>query len=147
EACNHCCLGEREILDLLIEVEIGSGGDAEGAAAEIGAVEIELKDFLLAEIGLKPCGEEGFLDLALDCALICEEQVFGQLLRDRRAALDDRVRTHVFRQCAGEPDEIDSEMLEEAPVLGCENGLDDMIRHLVDRHGIALANAALADLV
>ena len=38
-------------------------------------------------------------------------------------------------------------MLEEAAVLGGEHRLDDMVGHLVDRHGIALDDAALADLV
>jgi hypothetical protein len=38
-------------------------------------------------------------------------------------------------------------MLEETPVLGRQHCLDDMVRHLVDRHGIALNDAALADLV
>src|SRR5690554_6528753 len=38
-------------------------------------------------------------------------------------------------------------MLEEAPVLGGQNRLDDVVRQLVDRHGIALDDTALADLV
>ena len=38
-------------------------------------------------------------------------------------------------------------MVEEAPVLGGQHGLDHVIRHLVDRHRIALDDAALADLV
>ena len=38
-------------------------------------------------------------------------------------------------------------MLEEAAVLGRQHRLDDMVGHLVDRHGVALDDAALADLV
>ena len=38
-------------------------------------------------------------------------------------------------------------MLEEAAVLGGEHGLDDMIRHLVHGHAVALEDAALADLI
>ena len=38
-------------------------------------------------------------------------------------------------------------MVEEAAVLGGEHGLDDVIRHLVDGHRIALDDAAPADLV
>ena len=44
-------------------------------------------------------------------------------------------------------EEIDAEMIEEAAVLGGEHRLDDMVGHLVDRHGVALDDAALADLV
>ena len=92
-------------------------------------------------------GKEGFLDLALDGALVGEEQVLGQLLGDGRAALHDGIGAHVFRHGARQAEEIDAEMVEEAAVLGGEHGLDDVVRHLVDRHGIALDDAALADLV
>ena len=37
-------------------------------------------------------------------------------------------------------------MLEEAAVLGCERGLDDVIGDLFERHGVVVQNAALADL-
>ena len=65
----------------------------------------------------------------------------------RRAALDDRIGADVFRHGAEQAEEIDAEMVEEAAVLGGQHRLDDMVRHLVDRHGIALDDAALADLV
>src|SRR5690606_2893056 len=54
---------------------------------------------------------------------------------------------HVLAERAGKPDEVDAEMLEEAAVLGGEHRVDDVRRHLVDRHRIALDDAALADLV
>ena len=65
----------------------------------------------------------------------------------RRAALDDRIGADVLRHGAEQAEEIDAEMLEEAAVLGRQHRLDDMVGHLVDRHGIALDDAALADLV
>jgi hypothetical protein len=61
--------------------------DAERAAAHIGAVEIELQDFVLGQVGFPARWQEGFLDLALDGALVRQEQVLGELLRQRRAAL------------------------------------------------------------
>ena len=42
-------------------------------------------------ISLQPQGEEGLLDLAFDRALVGQEQVLGQLLRQRRAALHHRL--------------------------------------------------------
>lgn len=50
----HGGLGEAQVLDALAEIEIGGCLDAERAAAHIGAVEIELEDFLLREIGFEP---------------------------------------------------------------------------------------------
>ena len=76
----------------LVEVEMRGAVDAEGAAAHIGAVEIELQDLVLGQPGLEPDREEGFLDLALDGALVVQEQVLGELLGDRRAALHARRR-------------------------------------------------------
>ncbi len=81
QACEHGGFSKIDVLDALAEVELRSGSDAECAAAHIGAVEIRLQDFLLVQIGFEPDGEEGFLDLAVDAALIGEEQVFRQLLR------------------------------------------------------------------
>ena len=48
---------------------------------------------------------------------------------------------------AGRADEVDAEMLEEAPVLGGERGLDQIVGNLLERHGVVVQDAALADLV
>ena len=50
QAGQHRRLGQVEVLDALAEIEIGRRLDAEGAAAHIGAVEIELQDFLLRQV-------------------------------------------------------------------------------------------------
>src|SRR3954467_3215127 len=60
---------------------------AERTSAHVGAVEIELQDFVLAEPRLEPDGEECFLHLALDRALVVQEKVLGELLCYRGAAL------------------------------------------------------------
>ena len=136
KARQHGCLGERQVLDVLAEIEVGGGRDAEGAAAHIGAVEIELEDLLLGDVHLQPERQERLLDLALDRALVGEEQVLGQLLGDGGAALDDRVGADVLLHGAKQAEEIDAEMIEEAAVLGGQHGLDDMVGHFVDRHRI-----------
>ena len=43
--------------------------------------------------------------------------------------------------------DVDAEMLEEAPVLGGERRLDQIIRKLLERHGVVAQESALADLV
>ena len=54
QAGEHRGLGEVDVPDRLAEIELGRRRDAERAAAHIGAVEIELQDFLLGQIGLQP---------------------------------------------------------------------------------------------
>ena len=147
QAGEHRRLGQVDVLDRLAEVELGRRFDAEGAAAHVGAVEIELQDLLLGEIGLQPEREEGLLDLAVERALVREEKVLGELLRQRRAALDDGVGAQVLDQRPQRARHVDAEMVEEAPVLGREHRLDQVVGHLLERHGVALADAALADLV
>ena len=92
-------------------------------------------------------GEEGFLDLAVKASLIVEEQVFRQLLGNGRAALDHGIGAQVFRHGARKSEEINAEMVEEAAVFGCEDRLDDMVRQLVNGHGAAMQDTALANLV
>ena len=43
--------------------------------------------------------------------------------------------------------EVDAEMLVEAPVLGRERRLDQMVGHILERDGIVVLDAAIADLV
>ena len=143
----HRGLGQVQVLDRLAEVEVGSCRDAERAAAHIGAVEIELQDLLLGQVAFQPDGEEGFLDLALDGALVGQEQVLGELLGEARTALDHRVGAQILAHGAHQAEEVDAVMLEESAVLGRQHGLDEMIGHIVNRHGFALDDAALADLV
>ena len=82
-------------------------------------------------MGLEPEREEGFLDLAVERALVGEEEVLGELLGQRRAALDDAAGTGILGDGTEEAEEIDAEMLEEAAVLGGEEGGDDEGRQLL----------------
>ena len=138
--------GQADLAHRLAEVEQGGGLDAEGAAAEVGAVEIELQDLALGEARLEQEGEEHLLELARDRALRGQEQVLGELLADGRSALHHLVGAGILEQRAGGADEVDAEVLEEAAVLGGERGLDEVIGNLLERHRIVVQDAALADL-
>jgi hypothetical protein len=59
-----------------------------------------------------------FFHLALERALIAQEQVLGELLRDGGAALHDAAGFGVGNKGARGAGEIDPEMLVEAPVFG-----------------------------
>ena len=147
QAGQHRGFRQRHLGDVLAEIELRGGCCAKRAAAHIGAVEIEREDLLFGEIGLQPQCQISFLDLALDGALIGEEEVLRQLLRQRRAALNDRPRLGILRHGAGKADEIDAKVIEEAPVFRRQNRLDQMVRQLIDRNGVFMDDAAMADHV
>ena len=101
QAGEHRGFGEVHVARGLVEVVLRRRVDAEGAAAHIGAVEIELEDLVLGEPRLEPDREERLLDLALDGALVGQEQVLGELLRDRGAALHHAAGARVGQRARG----------------------------------------------
>ena len=101
QAGKHRGFREIDVARRLVEIEMRRAVDAECAAAHIGAVEIELQDFVLGEPRLQPDREERFLDLALDGALVVQEQVLGELLGYRGAALSHAAGLRVRHQRAG----------------------------------------------
>src|SRR6202040_983059 len=96
---------------------------------------------------LQPDREERLLDLALDGALVVQEQVFGKLLGDRRAALPDATGLRVGHQRARGAGDVDAEMVVEAAVLGGERRLDQIVRKILQRYGIIVLDAAAADRI
>ena len=73
-----------------------------------------------------------------------QEQVLGQLLRQRRAALDEAADPQVGKCGARQPDGVDAPMLVEAAVLGGDHRVEQMLRDRVDRR-VGLASAALGE--
>ena len=71
------------------EIAVRRGIDAIGAGAEIDPVEIDFEDLVLGEAVLEPQRQQGFADLAAEAPFRRQEQVLGELLGDRAAALDD----------------------------------------------------------
>ena len=147
QAGEHRGFGEVHVARRLGEVILRRRIHAERAAAHVGAVEIELQDLVLGQPRLEPDREEGFLHLALDGAFVVQEQVLGELLRDRRAALHHAAGARIGDQRARECRRIDAEMLVEAPVLRREHCLDQMVGKLVERNRVVVPDSARADFV
>ena len=145
EAGEHRRLGEGDVAYRLAEIELRGRLDAEGAAAHIGAVEVELEDLVLGELALQPEREVCFLDLALERPLARQEEVLGELLGDRGAALHDAARLGIACDGAEGADDVDAEMVVEAAILGREHCLDDIVGHLAQLHAVIVTDAALAE--
>ena len=138
---------QSDVARRLVEVEMRGAIDPEGAAAHIGAVEIEFQDLILGEPGLQPDRKEGFLHLALDGALVVEEQILRQLLADRRSTLPHAAGLCVGDERAPGAGDVDAEMLVEAAVLGGERRLDQVVRKILQRDRVIVLDAAAADRV
>ncbi|MOA48964.1 hypothetical protein D3C78_1717880 [compost metagenome] len=72
---------------------------------------------------LQPERQQHFLNLALQRAIRREEQVFCQLLCQRRAALHRSPRQDIRYDSASKAQRIDAEMRIEPPVLDRHHGL------------------------
>jgi hypothetical protein len=142
----HGRFGERQVLDLLAEIVVRRRRDPVVAAAHVGAVEVELQDLVLGQVELEPDREKGFLDLALQRALVRQEQVLGELLGDGRAALH-LPASRIARHRPDGADRVDAPMLEEAPVLGGERRLDEVVGIVLELDGIVVPDAPAADLL
>src|SRR5262249_16852149 len=123
QAGEHRCFSEVYVARGLVEIKLRSCIDAEGAATEIGAVEIEFEDLVLGQPYLKPQREKRFLDLALDGALVRQEQVLGQLLAEGGAALHPAAGARIREHRAKKAGKVDAEMFVEPPVFGGERRL------------------------
>ncbi len=147
QAGEHRGFRQRHVARRFVEVEMRRAVDAEGAAAHIGAVEIELEDLVLGQAPFQPDREEGLVDLALDGALVAQEQVLGELLGDRGAALADAAGLGVGDERARGAGDVDAEMLVEAAVFGGERRLDQHVRKVFQRDRVVVLDAAAADRV
>ena len=121
--------------------------DAERAAAHIGAVEIKFQNLILGQARLQPHGEEGFLHLALDGALVVQKQVLRQLLDDRRTALAHAAGLRVGDERARGAGDVDAEMIVETAIFGRERRLDQDVRKIFQRDRVIVLDAAAADRV
>ncbi len=147
QAGEHRRFREVHVARRLVEIEVRCAVHTEGAAAHIGAIEIKLEDLVLGEPRLQPDREERFVHLALDGALVAQEQVLGQLLGDRRAALAHAAGLGVGDDRAQRAGDVDAEMVVEAAVLGGERRLDQDVGEILQRNRIVMLDAAAADRV
>ena len=127
-------LGQRQVPGVGVEVALGRGLDAEGAAAEVGDVEVALEDLLLGvllldghrvaqlaqlagvRLGRRGLHRLGALLLVLDVRRRLEQHLLDVLLGQRRAALHVLAGLVVDEGPQGAP-EVDAAVLVEPRVL------------------------------
>ena len=147
QAGEHRGFREIDVARRFAEIELRRRVDAEGAAAHVGAVEIELQNLVLRQPRFEPQREERLLHLALDRSFVVQKQVLRELLGDRGAALHHAAGPRVGGDGAQGAGHVDAEMLVEAPILGGEHRLDQMVGEFLELDRVVVADAAAADLV
>jgi hypothetical protein len=88
----------------------GGRVDPVGAAAEIDPVQVEFEDLVLREAPLQRQRQHRLAQLAAECAGVGEEDVAGELLSDRGAALAPSAGVDPDLDRAGKADRIDARM-------------------------------------
>ena len=144
-------LGERQLARRLLEVRERRLADAVRAVPEVDRVQVRGQDPVLLLALLELPGERRLLQLARDGALVLDVGVLDELLRDRRAALDDRLVLDVGGERAPDRPQVDAAVLVEALVLDGDDrllhdrrdliGLQDDAALLAAEHGEQLAVA------
>ena len=94
---------------------------------------------------LQPEGEDGFLDFAAHGAFLRQEQVFGELLRQGRAALHAAAPRQVAEHRAGNADGVNAKVAVKAPVLNGNKGFGQVGRQLAQVHRRAAGITACGD--
>ena len=118
-------LREIELLGALLEVRTRCLLDPVRAVPEVDRVQVRGEDPILAPALLELPRERSFAHLAGDRPLVPDVGVLDELLRDRRAALDDRLAADVGPEGASDAADVDAVVVEEALVLG----RDDRLAH------------------
>ena len=120
--------GRRQRLRAVPEVRLRRGLDAVRAVRQVDRVQVRRQDPCLrpvARAGLELPRERGLLQLARDRALVVDERVLDELLRDCRAALNRALVPDVGPDGAHDPVQVDAVVLVEAMVLD----VDDRVLH------------------
>ena len=119
------------------EIRVGCSVHSPRAGAEIDPVQVYLEDLALAEVLLQPDCQQQLLHLAAQRPGVGQEQVFGHLLGQGRAALHHVSGDQVGQRGARQADHINAGVVPEAAVLHRHDGLRQVGRHVGQAERIA----------
>ena len=138
-------LRQRHVPSVMAEIFARRRLHAIGARTEIDAVEIEFEDLILGIFALQPQRQDRLLEFARQRALLRQEQVFGELLRQRRAALHRAAAGHIPQPRAQNAHGVDAEMGIETSVLDGDERLGQVGGQIGQPDGGAAGVAAVGE--
>jgi len=129
-------LRQRKLVEILVEVAPGGALDPVGTMAQEDLVQVHREDGFFAVAGLEAARDDGFFGLAGE-GLLAAEELLGDLLGDRRAALGEVAGDDVAPGRAHDALEVDAVVREVLVVFGGEEGVDQVLRDVLVRDQIA----------
>ena len=111
-------LGQRECVNGLAEIIQRRRGNPVITEAEIDFIQIEIKNTIFGEGRFDFERQQHFLDLAVKCLNVGEQEVFGDLLRDCRGPLPPPGIGDIVHYRTGNSLGINADMAVEILVLG-----------------------------
>jgi hypothetical protein len=145
ESCQHGRFRKRQVPSALSEISLGGGLHAVSAVAEVDVVQVEGDDLFLGQVAVDLVGKERLLELPHVAPLRGEIEGFGDLLGDRAPSLDDLARFKIFEKSPGDALHVEALVLEEAGVLGGDEGLDHELRDLFVLDDLPVLEEELVD--
>ncbi len=132
DAGQQRAFGNRELRGVLAKVAARRRADAEVPLPEINPVEVVVHDLVLRQVLLEADGDEGLEEFAVQGAGEIADEVLGELLLDRAAALHAvRLARQVLAQRADDAPVIDGAVLIEPLVFRRHDRLAHGVRDLV----------------
>src|SRR4029450_380028 len=116
------------------------------ALPEVHRVEVLLEDLALRVLVVQAISEDQLLRFPLQVALVAEDPVLDELLRDRRTALTDLPLGQVLEEGTRHAAHVDARALPDGLVLGGDHGVDQDLGHLGELDRLPVLHAQLADL-
>src|SRR4029453_7399894 len=102
-------------------------------ATEINPVQIQLEDFLFAEIVFDVLGQKNLQQLPAVCSFFERKTVARQLLCDGAAALAHMAGRQILERCANDPQQIVAVVFVKFCVLDGNDGVDQIRSQLLVR--------------
>ena len=141
----HGGLGQCEVFDVFVEIDVGSGSEAVGAFTQINVVHVAFENLIFGQAVLDFFCHQGFVKFTRIRAFAGQKEVFCQLLGDGGGTLFAAARNQVVDKCARQTVVIDAIVLVKTRVFNCQQSFFQVIGDFVDVHRFAAFFAKLAN--
>lgn len=121
-----------QVVQGLAVVHLGGGLDAVGAAAEEDLVDVQFEDVFFGQDVLDLQGQDYLVEFAQESLVLTEEEVARHLHGDGGAAGAYLAVAHQFAGGTRQALEVNAVVTEEAFVFGRGQGLDEILRDLLE---------------
>jgi hypothetical protein len=145
QAGEHGGFGERDVLQVLAEIDPRGARESIGALSQINLVHVDLENLVFRQRALDLVGEQHFVDLAGVGLFARQEEISRDLHGDRAGTLGRVAVRQRHRAGAKDTGQVDTAVIVETRVFNGEYRLLEVIRHVLNTHDAAPFFAEFAD--